>query len=309
MAKHVKNSFASSTPICDGQRVYVAFARGDAIYVVAVKLDGTIGWKAEAGPIVSEWGYASSPALFGNNIIVVGDSGGTRLKATSFLAALDRNTGNIVWRVRRTEAPSYGVPLVAEIAGRSQLVIAGTKSVISYDPRTGETLWTFGISAQRIANSLAYDETGVIAAHKEGGRETLRIRADGFGDVTMTHATWRNKATSCDVPSPLVVNGRVYVADDSGVVSCLKLSDGKRLWKERVAKTGVSSSPTAIGNNIYLADEVGDVHIFEDADEYRPVSVVETGSPIFASPVVSGDCLLIRTVGHLWCIRASKKMN
>ena len=143
-----------------------------------------------------------------------------------------------------------------------------------------------------------------------GGRETLRIDADGSGDVYLDARGLEDQlAASCDVPSPLLVNGRVYVADDTGVVSCLNLSDGKRLWKERVAQTGVSSSPTVIGGNIYLADEAGEVHIFEDADDYRPVSVDKMGSPIFASPVVSGDRLLIRTAEHLWCVRASDKPN
>lgn len=312
MAKHEKNSFASPTPICDGQSVFLVMAHNNAIHVVAVGLDGLIAWKAEVGPYVSEWGYGSSPVLYGNNVIVVADNRGSklgRLKATSFLAALDRSSGDLVWRVRRPEERSYGVPLVADIAGRPQLVVAGPKSVESYDPRNGDTLWIFEISADRVANSLAYDEFGIIASFNQGGRETICIRADGSGDVTGTHAAWRSKSASCDVPSPLVVNGRVYVADDIGIVSCLKLLDGKQLWKVRVATTGVSSSPTAIGGNIFLADEAGEVHIFEDANEYTPVSVVKTGSPIFASPVVSGDRLLIRTAEHLWCIRTSDKLN
>ena len=140
MQKHAKNSQASATPACDGQRVFVPFLHAGGLWVTAVDLAaGDILWQTEAGPFVSEHGYGSSPVIWGSFVLVSGDSIGG-----GFLAALNRQTGALAWRRQRPNDGangSYGSPLIANLAGKPQLIQSGAGKVSSYDPATGEMFW------------------------------------------------------------------------------------------------------------------------------------------------------------------------
>ena len=306
MDKQAKNSHASCTPACDGERVYLAAANSDAIKVSAVKMDGTLAWQAEAGPFVSEWGYGSSIVIDGSLVYVVGDNAGFkfgRLRATSFLAAFRRDTGEMVWRIARPEERSYGTPLVATFGRRRQLVMAGHKGLFSYDPGTGEQIWFCKWDAKRTANTPALWQNSVIAtANSWGTKEVICVRGDGNGDISNSQVLWRTTSIGVDVPSPLVVGDRLYLADDRGFVDCLEASTGKQYWRERVCRTAVSSSPVWAAGHIYLGDESGNVYVFTDALKYDLVARNSLEEELLASPVFSGERIYLRTVHHLWCI-------
>jgi outer membrane protein assembly factor BamB len=306
MAKEAKNTHASCTPACDGERVYIATANSDAVKVSAVNIDGTIAWQMDAGPYVSEWGYGSSTVIDGSLVYVVGDNAGFkfgRIVATSFLAALRRDTGEIVWRIARPEERSYGTPVVATLAGRRQLIMAGNKGIFSYDPGTGEQLWFCKWESRRTANTPAIWHDCVIAtANSWGAKDTICVRAAGTGDVTNSQVVWRTNTLGVDVPSPLVVEDRLYLADNSGLVMCLAVATGKQHWRERVCRHNVFSSPFAAAGNIYLGDEEGNVVVFKDAMKYTLAARNALGEGFYASPVVSGDRLYLRSEHHLWCI-------
>jgi outer membrane protein assembly factor BamB len=157
MARHDKNSHASSTPATDGRRVYVAFVNHDALWLSAVAADGGLAWRTRVGPFVSEWGYGSSPVLYRGLVIVAGENKGSKLAHVtglcSYLAAVRARDGEVVWRVRRPRAFSYGTPAVSRLCGRDQLVLAGAEAVTAYDPATGAELWHCPWPAGRTAGS------------------------------------------------------------------------------------------------------------------------------------------------------------
>ncbi|MCX6903947.1 MAG: PQQ-binding-like beta-propeller repeat protein, partial [Verrucomicrobia bacterium] len=136
---HQENSYASGTPATDGKRVYVVFRVGDEIVAAAHDFtDGKQLWLVRPGTHVGEWGFSNEPVLYGDKVILDGDS-----KGDSFLIALSREDGRPLWRVNRTHRGiSYSAPLIREMAGRLQLIQCGDRCVASFDPETGKELWT-----------------------------------------------------------------------------------------------------------------------------------------------------------------------
>jgi outer membrane protein assembly factor BamB len=304
MHRHNKNSHASGTPACDGQRVYAAFMvrheDQDGIWVTATDLKGKIVWQTLAGPFTSKHGYGSSVLLEGSNVIVNGDNG-----ESGFLAALDRATGAIRWRVQRPQLDSFASPVVAEIGGRRQLLIHGAGQVTSYDPASGEERWHCAGPAETCANTIVWDDSRVYASGGWPEKELMAIRADGNGDVTGTHVQWQTGKSISYVPSMLIHEGRLFVVNDQGIATCYEAATGDVLWTKRLGGN-FSASLTLAAGMLYIPDEAGVMHVFEAADSYRKVAQNDLGDGGFASPVIVEDQIFLRTNHHLYRIGESK---
>jgi outer membrane protein assembly factor BamB len=305
MAKQEKNSHASATPVCDGRRVYVTFARAGAIWVSAIDMaDGRIAWQTEAGPFSTDWGYGSSPAVYNDLVIVAGDSRRAklgRLQALAFLAGLDRETGAVVWRIRRPEEHSFGSPVIGRLAGRDQLLLAGHQAVFSYDPATGHEIWHCDWNAVRTANTVAFTDDLVYATTTQPERTIVCIRADGTGDVTDTHVAWRSGKISVDVPSPLAHGDRLFMSTDGGVVTCASAATGKVVWQERCGNA-ISSSPVWVAGRLYVTAEDGRTTVIKADGPFEVLAKNSLGEDVLSTPVFAGGAVFIRSVQSLWCI-------
>jgi outer membrane protein assembly factor BamB len=301
---HPKNTHASSSPACDGRHVYVASSIKGSIWMSAVDPNGTIAWQSEAGPYQSEWGYGSSVALYESLVIVCGDHRGNSLDrwlGSSWIAALDRATGEIVWRVKRVQGDSFGSPIVAKVANRDQLLVAGKESVTSYDPVNGNVIWECGWKSKRTANSVAFDDQHVFASTRQPQPELICIRADGQGDVTQTHVVWRDTQSASDVPSPCVSDGRLFVMSDDGILTCRDSSDGRIRWKKRLGGT-VSSSPLIAGGYLFCCNDEGRTFVLPVDGNGEITAENSLSDGILASPIISDGKLFIRTLTGLFCI-------
>ncbi|HPC62916.1 MAG TPA: PQQ-binding-like beta-propeller repeat protein [Verrucomicrobiota bacterium] len=158
-AKNAENSYASATPATDGENVYVTFLDRKEVVVAAYDFEGRQRWLARPGEFYSQWGFSHNPNLFEDKVIVVCDS-----KGENFIAALDRATGRTVWKVQRDNpSQSYSPPLIRELAGRPQMVVAGNKTVTSYDPRTGKLLWVVEAPASdSVATPTFNEKAGLV---------------------------------------------------------------------------------------------------------------------------------------------------
>jgi outer membrane protein assembly factor BamB len=295
--KHEKNTHASATPACDGEMVYAAFAVDDSIRVVALKLDGSVSWRTNVGPFVSQYGYGSSLALFGSLVIVDAESRGSklgRLRAVSFMAALDRENGAVVWRIRRPEEHGFGSPVIGNVAGRDQLLIGGAGAICSYDPMTGVQLWACDSLTQRSSNSIAFDNNHVFASGTYPENEIICIRADGTGDVGGSRVDWRVKRGASGVPSPVVFAGRLYILQDKGVLSCIEADSGKPIWQKRLGGD-FTASPVIAGGCLYAANEIGTTFVITLDDPPQLAGTNELDEPIFATPTPCGTSILLRT--------------
>jgi hypothetical protein len=296
MHRHPKNSHASCTPACDGERVFTAFMAADGIWVTAVDLDGTILWQTKAGDFTSMHGYGASPLLYGATVIVPGDNTGG-----AFLAALHRKTGTIVWRARRPNVASFSSPVVAHVAGTDQLLLSGGGMTASYDPATGRELWRVNGPADTTACTMTADGDLVFASGGYPQKEILCIRADGAGGASDRHVAWRTHKNATYVPSPLVHAGRLYVVDDGGVATCYRATTGEVLWQRRLGG-GFSASPTFAAGRIYVTSESGTTFVIAAEDAFRLLAENQLGDAGFASPVVAGGQLFLRTGDALYCI-------
>lgn len=318
--KHNLNSFASSTPASDGKLVFVTFLEVDGstvpapnvgrprpitpgrMTVAAYDFDGNQQWIVRPGGFVSAHGYCSCPVIFEDLVIVNGDHDGD-----SYVVALDKETGKTVWKTdRRYKTRSYVTPLVREIDGRQQMVFSGSKCIVSLDPRDGSRHWSIEGPTEQFVASMVYDGSMFYMAAGFPTYHVMAIRPNGKGDVTDTHVVWHVKDAKCYVPSPVVVDGYLLVADDRGTANCFRAADGERMWKERLGKHFSASLLTANGLVYFIADD-GTATVVRPADDLEVVAVNDLGEYTFASPAISDGCLFIRGEKHLYCIAENQR--
>src|SRR5262245_33282531 len=267
--KNGKNSHASATPACDGQRVYSVFLRTDGLHVTATGLDGKIAWQTRAGDFQSQHGYGSSPVLYESLVIINGDS----LKG-SFVAALEAATGKVAWKTERTSTGkngSYATPVVAKLAGKAQLVLMGMGEVSAYDPARGKRLWSCAGPAEVSACTPATSDRLVFATGGYPEKSILAIRADGQGDVTKSHVAWRSTSGVAYVPSPVYHEGRLYVVSDGGVATCFDPATGKQVWQGRL-RGGFTSSPVLVGDRLNVSNEAGQTFVLKTGPKFEVVA-------------------------------------
>jgi outer membrane protein assembly factor BamB len=308
---HDKNSHASATPATDGRHVYTVFAVDDAVWASCVDLDGKVVWQVSAGPFLSFWGYGSSPTLHDGLLLIAADNRGSklnRLRATSFLAALNIANGEVVWRVPRPEEHSFGTPIVATIDDRAQLLLHGGGKVAGYAPDTGELLWEVATGIERSANSMAVDGARLFCTGIFPDKESLAIDIrNEKGSIVATPA-WRTKKYSCDVPSPIAADGRLLLLQDQGILACVNPMDGELVWRKRL-KGNFSASPLLAGGLLYVSSEEGVTTIVDVTKKGETVAENDLGEPIFASIAVSGDRLIVRSLHHLWSITSEGQQH
>lgn len=286
---HPKNTEATPTIASDGERLFVTFFHHQTIQATALDFAGKELWQKTVGPFNPqkyEYGYAPSPLLYRGNVIVTGEYDGK-----SYLAALDRASGEDVWRAPRPNNISFSTPVVAHVAGKDQLLLSGNEHVTSFDPASGKELWSVKGVATATCGTIVWEGDAVFASGGYPQTETLAVKADGSGQVL-----WRNKQSLYE-PSLIVVDGYVYGFTGGGYLFCWRASDGREMWKERL-KGPVSASPVLADGHIYWANERGMLYVFKpNPEKLDLVSENQVGSDSFASPAICGGQVFLR-VGH-----------
>jgi outer membrane protein assembly factor BamB len=299
MYKHDKNSYASATPACDGEHVFATFLYDGALWVTATNLDGKIAWQVAAGPFKAEHGDSASPVLYKSAVLVGGDNLGS-----SFVAALDRTTGRILWRTNREGTGrhgSYGSPILATLASRPQFLYAGLGYTASYDPDSGEQLWKCTGPAECTGSSMA---TGGDLAFASGGYPEhwlLAIRTDGSGDVTDSHIAWQTHKGVTYVPSPVFYDGRLFVINDEGMAACYDAATGVEVWRKRL-EGSFTASPVVAGGKLYITNEAGTTFVIAAGPKYELLASNDLGSGGMATPAICGGQVFVRTADSLYCI-------
>lgn len=300
--KNPKNSFASATLTWDGRRIVAVFLNRDGLHVTALNPDGKILWQTKAGDFRSQHGYGSSPVLFKSLVIINGDS-----LEDCFVAALDRNTGKMVWRTARKTTGkngSYATPIVAQVAGRPQLILTGMGEVTSYDPQTGKLIWSCEGPSEVTGCTVACSDKLVFATGGFPEKEILAIRADGTGDVTQTHIVWRSGKGVAYVPSPLYHDGYLYVVSDGAMATCFQAATGEQVWQERL-QGDFTSSPVLVADLLYVTNEDGKTFVLKTGPKFQRVAVNLLDERVLATPAVAGGRLFLRASEHLYCIGRS----
>jgi len=297
--KNNLNSYASSTPATDGQRVYAAFLAGPKPVVACYDFDGALVWKTNPGTFKSVHGWATSPVLYKDLVIQNCDQ-----DDVAFIVAFDKLTGQERWRADRpNRTRSYVNPVITTLAGRPQLLLSGSKCVASYDPDTGKQLWQVDGPTEQFAASLVWARGLVFVTGGFPEYHLMAIRPDGDGNVSKTHVVWHHKKTplAAYVPSPVADESRFYVVNDDGKATCLDAMTGEKFWSERLGRHH-SPSPVIAAGRIYFLDDDGVTHVVRASDKFERLAKNDLGAPCRASPAIAGGQFFIRTAQDLYCI-------
>ncbi|VTR92607.1 serine threonine protein kinase : Probable serine/threonine protein kinase OS=Planctomyces maris DSM 8797 GN=PM8797T_27337 PE=4 SV=1: PQQ_2 [Gemmata massiliana] len=279
---NAKSSHASSSPACDGERVYINFLNGGAVYATAFDLNGKKVWQTKVTDYVLHQGFGSSPTVFGPLLLVTADN-----KESGLLAGLDRETGKIVWTRKRPKAPNYASPIIVKVSGKDQLVLTGCDLVTSLDPLTGKENWEIKGATTECVTSTVTDGKHVFTSGGYPKNHVAAVKIDGSG------IAWENKSRVY-VPSMLFHAGHLYAVMDEGNAICLKSDTGAEVWKGRLGGT-FSASPIMVGEHVLAVNEIGRTFVFKATPtEFEILAENRLGDEVFATPVVCGGRIFMR---------------
>ena len=315
--RHLKASHANCTPATDSEFV-VAFFGSECLYCFDV--DGQAIWKHDFGKLHSgpydapelEWGFSSSPIIHGDRVIVQCDC-----LNTNFVAVLDVRTGTEIRRIDRVgEVATWSTPLVVTTKEREQIVCNGYRQMAGYDLNTGARIWHLNnggdvpVPTPLFANSLIYLTNG------HGRSPTYAIQPTASGDLTPTNdnktnaesensgIAWWQSRDGAYMPTPLVKDELLYTCNDNGRLTVRDAITGGLVYRKRVGRgSGMySASAVAAGGHIYFVCERGEVTVIKEGREFKKVATNDMRGIVMATPAISGDRLLIRTVRNLYCL-------
>lgn len=333
IATHGSNTYATETPVTDGERVYAYFGmHGLFCYDFA----GKLVWKKDLGshPTQMGWGTASSPVLEGERLFVQVDN-----EENSFLVALDRKTGDELWRSPRSERTTWGSPIIWKNKQRTELVTPGSQKVRSYDPNNGQILWELSLGGGQCSATPVGDDSHLyfgMAARgggfgggpggppDGGGRRggpgggggsssLFAVKAGASGDITpkdgastSTGVAWSQPKAGPAMASPLVYQGYVYILEQNGgMVSCYDAKTGKPAY-QRERLPGARSfwaSPWGSDGKVFCLDDAGTTHVLQAGPEFKVLGKNSLDAMVWASPAIAGGALFLRSVDHVYCIK------
>jgi hypothetical protein len=292
----LQHGFATSSPVTDGERVYVFYGRTG---VLAYDFAGKELWRTEVGSYLNTFGSGASPIVY-RDLLVVNAS-----VESGALVALDRATGKQVWRTKFQD-DCWTTPLLVETAeGRTELVLNVARGLMSFDPQKGQLLWQCDCPEPDYISASPVARKGIVYVMGAGhnGRSFMAVRAGGQGDITKTHVVWRQKigASYC---SPILVGEHLYFF--SGQACCLRADDGQIVFQERLAELGTEyGSPVAADGKIYLFTRRGVAHVLAASGRFEPLAKNDLGdrTGFTASPAISHGQLFVRSNQYLYCLQ------
>jgi outer membrane protein assembly factor BamB len=310
--RHIKSTYANSTPATDG-RVVVAWFGSEGVH--AYDVDGRFLWKVDLGRLdlgaydipTYEWGPASSPIIWNGLVILQCDT-----QSDSFVLALNAYTGETVWKTERNELPSWGTPTVAVTSRGPELVTNASQYIRGYDPRTGKELWRLGGSSKITAPTPIFsDDMFVVVSGRAPERPIFVVKAGAKGDLTLPEGratsetiAWSRTGRGSYMPTPLIYKGILYVLANNGVLDAYNLRSGDEVYRQRLSLvgSGFSASPVAADGKIYLSNEDGEMVVIAAGEKFSQIATNSMGELLMATPALSDGVMYVRTAGSLCAI-------
>lgn len=313
--RHPKSSHANSTPACNGE-VVVAFFGSEGLH--AYDLEGEPLWSRDFGVLDAgapnggdemdtdgyQWGFASSPVLEGDRVVVQCD-----VQGQSFVAVLDAKTGKDVWRTERDEDPTWSTPTVHPHAAgdRAQVIVNGYTHAGGYDLATGEPIWSLsgGGDVPVPTPIVQHDLIFLTSAH--GRMAPIRaVHVDAEGDLgrdprESEAMAWSHPRRGIYMQTPIVYGDQLYLCSDGGILACYDAGSGEELYRERLGdgRSGFSASAVAGDGKLYFTGEGGSVFVVGAGPHFELLAVNELGETCMATPAVSAGRLFFRTRGYV----------
>lgn len=313
MPIHRSNTYASETPVTDGEHIYAYFGMAG---VYCYDLDGELKWEKDLGvyPMQAGWGTSSSPVLNGGLVFLQIDN-----ESDSFIVALDKKTGEEKWREKRDERSNWATPFIWKNKDRTEVIAAG-RVIRSYDPETGKQLWQLDNHGGRSSATPTADENVLYIGTEErnrggyddGGGVLFAIKAGANGDITPPAESSTSEGVIWSVPksglsmaSPVICQGYIYILDRrSGLVACRDAKDGSLKYRKRVpGARAFWSSPWAVGDEVYCLDDRGTTHVLQAGPDFKILAKNTIDEQFWATSAMADGSLLLRGAEQLYCIR------
>ncbi|MCG6185795.1 outer membrane protein assembly factor BamB family protein [Maribellus maritimus] len=308
---HSTNSYATPTPCIEDDFVYVHYGTFGTACINTNNFD--VVWKREDLKCDHMQGPASSPIIYKDKLIV-------HLEGTEdpYVVALDKFTGETIWKsVRPKEVydklepvyrKSYQTPIVVNVNGRDLLISNSSFMCFAHDINTGEVIWTieYGydstVSQPLFWNGLVFVNSGwIFLDNKPYFTRQYAVDPTGKGNVTETHIKWMYEDEVPQIPTPVIIDGKMYMVHDRGMVTCLDAMTGEVIWKEKL-RGNFNSSPVYAGGNIYFINVKGFCSIVKPGDTFQKIAENDIDETVKAVPVFIQDKLLLRTEKNLYLI-------
>ena len=309
--KHRNGSGANPSPVTDGKYIFAYYRSGN---FAGLDIKGKVLWTTNLqkrfGQDTLYWDIGTSPVVTERHavIAVIQERG-------SFLAAFDKKSGEIAWKVARNyECPtegdhSYTTPIVVRHEGREAILVWGAERLTLHSAADGKIIWSCaGFNPEEKRNWVTVASpvisAGVVVVPYGRGERLAGVKLGGKGDVTATHRLWTVKGNGTFVPTPATSGDEVYILRDKGQVVCLDSKTGKTKWSGRMPKHRAKyySSPLVAGGNMYAAREDGVVVVARLGADFKVLSENDMGERMIASPVPVAGRLLLRGDKALYCI-------
>ncbi len=304
--KHKRNSYASPTPLLEGDRLYVTFgAMGSAC--IDTKTGKKI-WTNEELKWDQQNGAGGSVAGHGDLLLFACDGSDD----IQFSAALSKKDGKLVWKHDRSSKAdlakkpgdmhkAYGTPVIADIGGKPVALTMAAERLFAQDPATGKELWfvkTPGFSNVPLPVSDA-KQTYICTGFGKPEVWAVKLDPAATGDITETHVTWKQKKGGPAESTPVLVGDRLFMVTSGGIGTCLNTVDGNILWQERIGPD-FAASPLAADGRIYFFDSWKDSYVIEASDTFKLIAKNRLESGFMASPAVYKNSMILRTKTHLY---------
>jgi outer membrane protein assembly factor BamB len=310
--RHMKNSHANSTLATDGERV-VAFFGSEGLY--AYDMNGKLLWTKDLGVLdagyymvpEAQWETGSSPILHDGMIVVQAD-----VQKGSFLAMFDAKDGREVWRIARTDVPTWSTPTIHVVNGQTQILVNGMRHVGAYDFKTGKEIWKLSgggdipvptpvVSGGLVYITNAHGPASPVYAIKDTATGDISLKDNGTSNDAVVWSAARSGGYMC---TPLIYRGLVYIVRYNGVLNVFDAKNGEKKYETRLAgaTSAFTSSPIANDGKVYIASEDGQVFVLAAGPKYEVIAMNEMSTPVLATPAISEGRLLLRTQDQLMAI-------
>jgi outer membrane protein assembly factor BamB len=295
------NSYASSTPAVDADRIYVLWLAEGQVKLAAFSHQGDALWHADVGPYQEIHGFGKSPVVVDGVVVVANES-----EAESAIVGIDAATGNELWRIpRESGITAFATPCLLDPLAKQKLLVAvsNASGFTAFDPATGQVAWQGLVEGfpQRCVSSPIAAGGLVIATNGSGGNGKFLIAARPLAKSEEPQEVYRLTQGVPQCPTPVIAGDLLFLWHDRGIVSCCDVKTGKQFWRERVGGD-YHSSPLRIGNRIFCPSMQGEMVVLAADREYKLLARNPLAEPCHATPAVADNRLYVRTEKTLLCI-------
>jgi outer membrane protein assembly factor BamB len=319
--RHSKSSHANPTVATDGTHV-IAWFGSEGLY--AFDFEGKQLWSRDLGVLDSgwfydasyQWGFGSSPTIFGDRLYLQCD-----IQKGSFVAALDLKTGEDIWRTEREEIPTWSTPLVHQFGDLPLLVTHGTRAARGYDARDGKLLWWLAdhseivVPTPNVSEGLIYIASGYspiqpIVAIRPEARGELKLpgrkpKDGGEAPESDPGIAWSEQRGGPYMPTPIVYGDFLYVCANNGVITCYRAKTGEQVYKKRL-KGGIQAftgSPVAADGHLYFPAEDGRVFVVKAGGKFEQLHENIGDGKVLSTPAISEGTFYLRTTDEVVALR------